>query len=388
MAQVWDENYPKHDPMYGKCAQVSVYSGVLATGLVVTREVGDKGAEANWWHVCNIVVREEAQGLFIGVAVVDEMIAEGPWIDGEEGDFVGAFDVAPDYWSGKDTYVRDLFTLPEDMTCAKVIYIGINVRSVVTSEELLDATYTIDGGEPVNAELFRVTFSFVDGYSGGRSVTPGVRTIKVSNPGYIDHTFTISLANEDTVVYEIFLMPSDSRTRAVLNWGAEVEDLDLMVVPVGVKDLDGTPVDWRDQAGDLARESYWYTGNSAHVSWELGESGCFCTPAEDGGNSCTPSCFLQGPNGFPRVSLDRDDYLHGQLNEQNYDPLGPETATFERLLPGDYQIWVSAYPPDDETPSLPKGLSVQVWLGNGEDSVALIDTASILNEGEKWFYAG
>eukprot|EP00961_Rhodomonas_salina_P227526 3076188-Rhodomonas_salina.1 len=92
-----------------------------------------------------------------------------------------------------------------------------------------------------------------------------------------------------------------------------------------------------------------------------------------------------------RVSLDRNDAIHGTRDALLGQAVnGPETVTFEQLLPGSYEVYVNANPPDESrgarnaTQVFGSRFDVEVYLGDGVSSTRQVDTAVVSAAGAIW----
>mmetsp|Transcript_46885 Transcript_46885/g.111249 ORF Transcript_46885/g.111249 Transcript_46885/m.111249 type:complete len:1266 (+) Transcript_46885:264-4061(+) len=390
LVQVFTQN--PESRMEGGCATVTLYSSQNAQGLIRAETVGPKGDDGNWWHVLNIVVSEMGDGTsVVSYGVVDRMLEPGPAVS-LSGAVTGMFGTEP-----KDSPVTGelrmlhAFRVESDGTlwCGQLVLMGIEVLSAVTSEVLSTATVRFVGE---STGTFSVAQNVLvpdgrGGFTGGFYRAEGDHVLEIQANGYSTQTMQINLQKiMEPAFFQANLLPSDGQTRIVLEWGNQPADLDLIVVPRGVRAWDGTLVRWttgfneRPQAYDPCEDAY--------VWWGLADV-CECSALN---LPCVPTCFLRGavsnPRYTPRMSLDVDDTEHGLPDENGLVKNGPETVTMVNLLPGEYQVIINAYPPDDDAPTFESEFSVSIYLGNGLSSVRRVDTVKDQFPGGKWFLAG
>lgn len=261
---------------------------------------------------------------------------------------------------------------------------------------------------------------------------------------YLD--FEVSYQQE-TAFFPVYLIPADGVTRAVLRWGNFPEDLDIVVVPVGVVDQAGVAVDWGQKSTDGVVVSPTSTdglGQAPYLWWginsEMREMECVCLPIN---NPCLPTCNLVSIQGGVQISIDTDSQQHGVKDvsgQYQNDPeatsfrgltpishhafrhpsharLHPSAPSFLRffdaalslpfpcwavahsppagLLPGSYHIYANAFPPDTGVPTFAPSSStgegdvfVDMWLGDGVEVTRVDSVRHPEGSGGKWFKAG
>ena len=86
--------------------------------------------------------------------------------------------------------------------------------------------------------------------------------------------------------------------------------------------------------------------------------------------------FVEGQTLYPLLTQDRDDSGHAPPGFDNLDPWpnGPEGMTLEHLLPGTYEVYITAWDNNDEGELLKPGLMLDIYLGNGRDKMVKADT--------------
>jgi hypothetical protein len=85
-----------------------------------------------------------------------------------------------------------------------------------------------------------------------------------------------------------------------------------------------------------------------------------------------------------RISLDRDDRVHGSPNALGISVNGPETTTFRNLLPGRYDVYINVY---KESERFHGDVTIEAYLGNGISS-CLVDIVQCTLTSGRWFHAG
>jgi len=241
----------------------------------------------------------------------------------------------------------------------------------------------------------------------GIPLIPGPHTIQVMAKGYVPATFEIIMT--DTLNQTFFLIPDDGKTYVVLRWGADPADLDLYVIPIGVSQIDNSGnVTWVDETGGTPLT---YSGGESPYVWWAGRTlygpstnyTTLVTTSFDVNVTLNATNNVRKPyrtetrnssrmfteNFLPMIRLDRDDQTHS--NSTSNVANGPETVTFENLLPGVYEVYVNAYPPDanrTRAQVFAGRITVEVYLGDSESSTILSDTISFEDPGATWRYIG
>jgi hypothetical protein len=193
--------------------------------------------------------------------------------------------------------------------------------------------------------------------------------------------------------YVDFLVPDDGGTRIVLRWGNAPSDLDTYVIPSGVVDGNGANVIWKAEMEDGSAEVP--ATETPYVFWglcDICEDDCVCMSrtlvATANAASTSPLSPLKA-----RISLDRDDRTHGDFEMGGGEAViknGPETTTFQDLLPGRYDVYINVY---EEDKNFSGGVTVETYLGSGADCngagcSGLVDSLQWDVLQGRWFHAG
>ena len=220
--------------------------------------------------------------------------------------------------------------------------------------------------------------------------------------------FNFFLGEWPTLV-QSWMVQYDMKTHVVMRWGDYPEDLDLVIVPLGVVgvDKDVTPVEWSVmRCDDAGAESCGVWVQAPTDGAPRGALGSLATDQaylwyyqkQIKGNGVVFTDNAGNKLLGPTLTIDRDDSGHGPPTSGAGGawPNGPEAMTLENLLPGAYEVYVTAYDPNDITQRLRTGLTLDIYLGTGmadapgrpgmirADSIQLFDTL----DGAKWYFAG
>jgi hypothetical protein len=102
--------------------------------------------------------------------------------------------------------------------------------------------------------------------------------------------------------------------------------------------------------------------------------------------------FEEGKTLEPLLIQDRDDLGHAPptVGDGSPWPNGPEAMTLHNLLPGTYEVYITAYDPNDRTQVLRSGLTVDIFLGDGYTAMRKADSVKFdaKLDGAKWFHVG
>lgn len=208
------------------------------------------------------------------------------------------------------------------------------------------------------------------------------------------------------------MVKDDGKTHVVLRWGDYPGDLDMYLLPLGVRavDDDQTPVDWfamtctgstfNQTCGLLQcgqRCGDWVEGhdNGDPLPWYpefettsrppgvqtpfggLAREQAYAFYMQKQIKGVAPDVeFVEGQTLYPLLTQDRDDYGHAAPGFDNLDPWpnGPEGMTLENLLPGTYEVYITAWDNGAVTELLQHGLMLDIYLGNGKDKMVKADT--------------
>jgi len=398
--------------LQGDCATVQLYSPSSRTPLEWI-SVGEKGALANWWHVVTIDVTYDplTDANTISYSVIDQMLSQGPSV-ADSGKVTGNFAYnLNNLPSIRDVEVTSTKIRPDgSLKCGTFVMVGFAARSAVTSEAIAGAYYQVGSLDEPKIYMDQWQYRWdatTASATGGYSIPEGNANVFFSATGFNTFNTTFAIAATGAMYFEVFLVPADGQSRIVLRWENTPTDLDIYVIPSNVVDSIGAVQGWTT-IYDWDVWTHWPSQNP-YLSWDVnaGAYACGCSPDD---TPCKPTCTLESKNsgfGFETlISLDRDDFSHGQMDEdQNIIINGPETITFRNLLPGNYEVYVNAYGRDEDEDlwayedenGNPIGqlhyftttqFNVDVWLGNSVSSTQLVDTVSHNQAGAKWFHAG
>jgi hypothetical protein len=227
--------------------------------------------------------------------------------------------------------------------------------------------------------------------------------VKFKAPGYATESIKFEFfRGEWPELVQIFMVQDDGKTHIVMRWGDYPEDLDLYLLPLGVHgvDEDETLVQWS------ATTSCNGPGNCAWVEPDgpgrptprslrglLNMSQAYLWYAQKELIGRTPGvAFVEGKTLEPLLTQDRDDTGHAPptVGDGTPWPNGPEAMTLQNLLPGTYEVYITAWDPNDRTQVLRSGLTVDIFLGDGYTAMRKVDSINLDEEldGAKWFHVG
>ena len=304
---------------------------------IVSVSIGDKAGQGNWWHAFNIRIQrfvDETGGgqprtisrvdygvvnlVYNGPAVatweygiggnpqefkyrplMTEMMEDEEWKMG--GKIIDPRTVRPT--SGVDGYRTLMFYESEFQgvsrrICEMISYVEIRALDALTNSYLPNAKYVMNGrGEPIETFQYRLIRDPTGGFIGGYPVRQGVHVFELTRSGYQTLTFTLQIPivcegsnclSSEYVYHEVYMIPSDGKTRFILNWGDVPGDLDIIVMPVGVQGLTGEPmnISWKTGKGEdvqvygyddiFPATSEYGPGREPYASWLLGDTRCAC----------------------------------------------------------------------------------------------------------------
>jgi len=289
--------------------------------------IGDKKHTGNWWHAFNIRISQhtevsggETRSLKKFEYSVIDQTYNGPavcvrdcGVGGSDTTFVyrpttqemlkkaewkiGADAVDPRDTTGLQGYRTLMVYEASKRKCEVTAYVEIRALDALTNSYLTDATFRIDALPQLHRTFdYRIFTGPYGRFLGGYVVKQGVHSVRVTRTGYIPQTFKMNVPAicegtnclpDDVIYREIYMVPNDGRTRAVLNWGDVPRDLDLLVMPVGVMGPSQQNVVWNNALGN-AVSVYGYddwtisttnygVGREAYASRNLvGDFRCAC----------------------------------------------------------------------------------------------------------------
>jgi hypothetical protein len=202
---------------------------------------------------------------------------------------------------------------------------------------------------------------------------------------------------------QAWMVKKDALSHFVLRWGDFPSDLDMYLKPLGVRGLDEdeTPVEWfaygqeKKELGPWVKqvldvdpphkagsEEYPYRGKTdERQSYVWYGQKVLVGEVPDVAGQLRPE-----------LSLDRDDLGHSTPDPSDDSPWpnGPEAMTVKNLLPGAYELYVSAFDSYDETQTMEEHLRVEVYLGNEYNVMSLADSfvSTKTIRGGKWLFVG
>lgn len=371
----------------GNCATVSLTAGATDNGHVTSVTVGDKGVKGSWWYALNVHVElQSSQAILFSYSIVDQIINPGPaW---QSGALQGSFPVPLAMIPAQEK--QEMFSLLRSRReCGIFGVLGVNVFDARTGQQLDFASYTLDDEPTVyQVDSLQVSHDGQGNYVGGLSYFEGEHAAIVSRAGYVPRTTMVTIFKGNVPSYaEVYLVPMDNLTHFVFNWGNAPADLDLVVVPKGVADFARSAVYWNGPGntpipsiGECEEPYLW---NGVNPAANNSECSCVITGPE----TCDPVCFIQatlaGPY-TPRISLDREERQHGGLGSNGFVTNKPETLTFERLMPGTYEVYAYA----QESGSMEGELTLDVYLGDGMDFMSFATGEVYRASGESWVHFG
>jgi len=313
----------------GGCERISLWSGMEGRGRdkqLTTVYIDDKKDTGNWWHALNIrishyedVTDGEIRNLKkIEYGIIDKMYY-GPSVCDIDCGVGGNADMTD--WIYRPTINEMLDrkewrsgTMPFDpreatanyktlmmydastRQCELTANVEFRALDALTSTYLTDATFRIDGLAEVHQTFdYRIKMDKFGGYSGGFVVKEGTHVVEVNRAGYNPQILTVNVPAiceggnclpDDTIYRELYMVPSDGKTRAILNWGDVPKDLDILVKPVGVLGLSRENVVWENSLGNNVRvygyedpdesTSDYGVGREPYASWNLQDFRCAC----------------------------------------------------------------------------------------------------------------
>jgi len=219
--------------------------------------------------------------------------------------------------------------------------------------------------------------------------------LRFKAPGYATEIIEFDFfRGEWAEVVQAWMVQDDGKTHVVMRWRDYPGDLDLYIVPLGVHgvDEDETPVEWTiptcEYCGawvepDIDSELGGLLNMSQAYLWYMQKELRGRTPGVD---------FVAGETLEPLLTQQRDDSGHAPpaFGDGKPWPNGPEAMTLQNLLPGTYEVYITAFDPNNQTEQIRSGLTVDIFLGDGISQMHKADSIQLFDalDGAKWFHVG
>jgi hypothetical protein len=205
--------------------------------------------------------------------------------------------------------------LPTAGSCLKYAYVGIELFDAVSGKELKSASFRVDNetSKHYYPQAGKLSNLGPEGFGEGFPQLQGTHIWRIESAGYTPYDLQITIGPvSDTYYFPVYMVPADGLTRAVIRWGDTPADLDLYIIPIGVVDIIGSPVEWASRKIDgtiIDPPRVNELGQNPYLWWGVTpEEDCTCEMISV---PCTPTCnLLSLGTGDVIMTLDRYVCMH------------------------------------------------------------------------------